>query len=50
MRVVHARPGVDERDEVLHKLERASTADQAKAAGQHFRQWLSDLEVLDEQP
>jgi hypothetical protein len=49
-RAQEARPGIDERDEVLHALERASTPDEAEAAAQRFRRWLAELEVLDERP
>ncbi|HVY56587.1 MAG TPA: hypothetical protein VHA77_01930 [Xanthobacteraceae bacterium] len=34
------RPGVDDRDEVLHALERAHTDDARARAVARFRQWL----------
>src|SRR5215207_2473885 len=40
------RPGVDERDEALHRLERAETREQAHAAGQFFVRWLEGLEIV----
>jgi hypothetical protein len=39
------RPGVDQRDEVLHALERASTQEEAQAAGALFLNWLEQLEI-----
>ena len=47
-RAQEVRPGVDERDEVLHRLERASRPEEAEAAGRHFRRWLAQLEMLSE--
>jgi hypothetical protein len=45
LREHETRPGVDDRDEVLHQLERAkSDADRAKAIAR-FRAWLSDWGV-----
>ena len=44
------RPGIDQRDDVLHGLERARTRDEAKGAALRFRDWLAALEVLDERP
>jgi hypothetical protein len=41
-----ARPGVDERDEVLHLLERAETREQAHAAAHFFLRWLEGLEIV----
>ena len=40
------RPGVDQRDEILHAMERASTREQAHAAAHQFLRWLEELEVL----
>lgn len=42
-----SRPGVDQRDEVLHALERAEGDEQAYAAAQQFLRWLEELEVLE---
>ena len=41
------RPGVDQRDEVLHALERAQTKEQAHAAAHKFLRWLEELEVVE---
>jgi hypothetical protein len=40
-----ARPGVDDRDEVLHQLERARTDSEKAAAVNRFRRWLMDWGV-----
>jgi hypothetical protein len=42
-----ARPGVDQRDEVLHAIERAGNREQAHAAAHQFVRWLEELEVVD---
>jgi hypothetical protein len=42
-----SRPGVDQRDEVLHALERAQGTEQAYAAAQQFLRWLEELEVVE---
>jgi hypothetical protein len=41
-----ARPGVDQRDEILHAIERAQTVEQAHAAAHKFVRWLEELEVV----
>jgi hypothetical protein len=41
-----ARPGVDQRDEVLHTIERAQTREQAHAAAHMFVRWLEELDVV----
>jgi hypothetical protein len=41
------RPGVDQRDEVLHAIERAQSKEQAHAAAHLFLRWLEELEVVD---
>jgi hypothetical protein len=41
-----ARPGVDQRDEVLHGIERAQTKEQAHAAAHKFVRWLEELEAV----
>jgi hypothetical protein len=40
------RPGVDQRDEILHAMERAVTREQAHAAAHQFLRWLEELEVV----
>ena len=35
------RPGVDDRDEVLHALERARTDEEREGAVARFRRWLA---------
>jgi hypothetical protein len=40
------RPGVDQRDEVLHALERAQTREEAHAAAHQFLRWLEQLQVV----
>ena len=47
-RAQELRPGIDERDEVLHRLERASRPEEFEGAAQHFRRWLAGLELIDE--
>jgi len=41
------RPGIDNRDEVLHGLERAQTREQAHAAAHQFLLWLEELEIVE---
>jgi hypothetical protein len=41
------RPGVDQRDEVLHKTERAASKEDAHAAAHSFVRWLEELDVLE---
>ena len=41
------RPGVDQRDEVLHALERAQNHEEAHAAAHLFLRWLEELEVVE---
>lgn len=41
------RPGVDQRDEILHALERAATREEAHAAAHRFLRWLEELEVVE---
>jgi hypothetical protein len=40
------RPGVDQRDEILHAMERATTREEAHAAAHQFLRWLEELEVV----
>jgi hypothetical protein len=42
-----ARPGIDQRDEVLHKMERAQNREEAHAAAHSFLRWLEELDVLE---
>ena len=42
-----SRPGVDQRDEVLHALERAGSKEEAHAAAHLFLRWLEELELID---
>jgi hypothetical protein len=46
MRAHEVRPGVDNRDEVLHRLERACTAMERQSAIEAFLAWLDGLDVL----
>jgi hypothetical protein len=41
------RPGIDQRDEVLHKLERADSQETAHAAAHFFVRWAEELDLLD---
>ena len=41
-----ARPGIDQRDEVLHAIERAQTREEAHAAAHKFLKWLEEIEVV----
>src|SRR5262249_6679217 len=41
------RPGVDQRDEVLHKMEHAKSKEEAHAAAHSFVRWLEELEILE---
>src|SRR3989440_6667354 len=41
-----ARPGVDQRDEILHAIERAENREQAHAAAHRFLRWLEELELV----
>ncbi len=42
-----ARPGVDQRDEILHKMERAESKEEVHAAAHFFLRWLEELDVLE---
>jgi hypothetical protein len=46
LRVHETRPGVDARDEVLHRLERARTEEERQAAADAFLSWLEQLELI----
>jgi hypothetical protein len=41
-----ARPGVDVRDEVLHRLERAQTEKEHREAADAFIAWAEELDLL----
>ena len=41
-----SRPGIDTRDEVLHRLERAQTDSERQAAAQAFFAWAKELDLL----
>lgn len=41
------RPGVDQRDEVLHRIERAESREEAHAAAHSFVRWLEELDILE---
>ena len=41
-----SRPGVDDRDEVLHRLERARTDEERQAAVQAFFEWAKELRLV----
>jgi len=42
-----SRPGVDQREEVLHALERAQNQEEAHAAAHLFLRWLEELEIVE---
>ncbi|HKN08767.1 MAG TPA: hypothetical protein VJ376_04695 [Pseudomonadota bacterium] len=44
------RPGVDARDEVLHRLERARTEQECRQAIDAFIAWARELDLLLEPP
>jgi hypothetical protein len=46
LREHEARPGVDARDEVLHRLERARTGEERQAAIAGFVTWAEELDLL----
>ncbi len=46
LREHEARPGVDARDEVLHRLERARTDEERRAAVNSFIAWAEELDLL----
>jgi hypothetical protein len=46
LREHEARPGVDVRDEVLHRLERAQTAEECQQAVNAFVAWAKELDLL----
>jgi hypothetical protein len=46
LREHEARPGVDVRDEVLHRLERARTDEEQQQATSAFITWAKELDLL----
>jgi hypothetical protein len=46
MREHESRPGVDDRDEILHGLERARTDEQRQAAVRAFFTWAKELRLV----
>jgi len=46
LREHEARPGVDVRDEVLHRLERAQTERERREAADAFVAWAAELDLL----
>jgi hypothetical protein len=45
LREHESRPGIDNRDEVLHGLERAQNGDERRAAAEAFQDWVSELDL-----
>jgi hypothetical protein len=41
-----SRPGIDNRDEVLHGLERAQTDEQRQQAAAAFLAWATELDLV----
>jgi hypothetical protein len=50
MREHESRPGVDDRDEVLHRLERAQTDEELQAAARGFFGWVRELGLVRPKP
>ena len=50
LREHESRPGIDKRDEVLHRLERAQTDGERQAAAQGFFGWAQELGLLPAKP
>lgn len=46
LREHEARPGVDARDEVLHRIERAKTEGERQQAADAFVVWAEELDLL----
>jgi hypothetical protein len=46
LREHEGRPGIDNRDEVLHLLERAETDSELQQAAEAFLAWTKDLDLL----
>jgi len=47
LRAQETRPGVDQRDEILHRLERADSQEKVHAAAHIFLRWLEELELVE---
>jgi hypothetical protein len=45
-----SRPGIDNRDEVLHRLERAETDEQRRQAAAVFFVWAKELDLINPRP
>lgn len=50
LREHESRPGIDNRDEVLHGLERAQTDEQRQKAAAAFFAWAKELDLILRQP
>ncbi len=50
LREHQGRPGVDNRDEILHRLERAQTDKERQAAAEGFFGWAQELGLLPAKP
>jgi hypothetical protein len=50
LREHESRPGVDARDEVLHRLERAQTDEQRASAAEGFVAWARELGLVSPRP
>jgi hypothetical protein len=46
LREHETRPGIDDRDEVLHLMERAQTDEELQAAAEAFLTWTRELDLL----
>jgi hypothetical protein len=46
LREHEVRPGVDDRDEVLHRIERAKTEEERRQAADAFVTWAEELDLL----
>ena len=50
LREHESRPGIDNRDEVLHGLERAQTDEQRQKAAADFFAWAMELDLIRRPP
>lgn len=50
LREHESRPGIDNRDEVLHGLERAQTDEQRQQAATAFLAWVKELDLVRPSP
>lgn len=46
LREHETRPGIDDRDEVLHLMERAQTDEELQRAAEAFLTWTRELDLL----